>query len=543
MFLTIQYPITDLRILLGNANKLKRPAWPNPDIDSELRHFGAIGSRTKGGILQWPAEEKFCISNNAINLKELTQQKVTFSNKDLRFEGSFRRFFKPGAFTCKYEIALTHPIDYVINKCSQHELMSGVYDDAMKTIIGCFLKLNIKVENTKTKASEEKIKKAGKKFIELQLHQAGSKLAELYLKGSTKGPFFKATENWWVVPGEPLALISYIDTGKIKLPANAVLVEDITEHGILLHSVMYPIAKNRFIRCWIIGLDTGKKSRESVTFLRQLRINLFRINAEKESLRHVLNTISANNFLLEDQDARVTLSNFLEDATSKLLKKVRFGIEQDKILYYALHSEELAKPGSLETLLSQLKPLENKFVLKNVEKLAPPEIKVIKIFIASSAEVKKERDKCILVINKVKKSFKHLYLEPVRWENDIAYANYPGKKNIQEAIDPKLEESHLGIFIFYSKIGKHTREEYDYAIAHKKRVSIFFKKGFKPSAENSAGYNVLQEFKKSIDDTNLFREYKGLKEFDSFLTDNLHLLLSEEYPRQDMVTPHGTNIS
>jgi hypothetical protein len=117
----------------------------------------------------------------------------------------------------------------------------------------------------------------------------------------------------------------------------------------------------------------NKKTVESISFLRQLTINLFRINAEKEALRQVLNTISANDILLTFETARNSLSRFLEDASANLLKKERFGIDQDKILYYAFHSEELADPGSLETLLVQLKPLENKYVLKNVEKLAIPE--------------------------------------------------------------------------------------------------------------------------------------------------------------------------
>jgi hypothetical protein len=532
MFLTIQYPITDLRTILGNTNMLIKPKWPNPDIGSTLRHFGSIGERTRGGVLQWTAEEKFCISKNAINLKELTKQKNTVNNKDLRFECCFRRFFKPGEFTCKYEIAFSYNADHLVNQSSPEELASGVYDKIVKTAIDSFLKLPVKIERTENNLKpklKEKNDEVNKQFVELQLYQAGDKLADLYLKGSTKKEFFPDTKNWWITAGEPIALLTYINTGKLKLPPNAILVENVREHGIVLHSLKYPVTKTRFVRFWLIGLDALKKTKESIEFLRQLRINLFRINAEKESLRNVLNTIASNDFLLKDENVKKSVSAYLEDITAKLLKKVRFGIEQDKILHYALHSEELAKPGSLETLLSQLQLLENKFILKNVERLAPPEKKLVKVFVASSSDVKEDREKCIPVILKVNKSHKHLFLEPVLWEYDMVYGNFPENKNVQDAINPKLKESQLAIFIFYSRLGQYTREEFEHATAEKKKFFAFFKKGFLPDEKNNQLYTTLLEFKKTLNDTVLYKEYEALSEFDSFLSDNLHLYLSETY--------------
>jgi hypothetical protein len=540
MFITIQYPITDLRAIFEPTNRLTKPTWPNPDLDTALRQFGAIGERSKGGVLQWPAEKKFCIAKNAIHIKELTQQLFTVNNRKLRFEGRFRRFFKPGDFTCKFEIAFDHPADVVVNHCSVEELASGVYDTLLKSTIDTLLKLEIRIaksgKNSNTGAAG-KIGAMQKQYAELRLFEAGSKLADLYLQGSTKKKFLPLAKKWWVSAGEPLALVTYSHTGKLKLPLGAVFVEEIKEHGILLHSYMHPVSKNRFIRCWLIGLDIAKKTGESISFLRQLIINLFRINAEKEALRQVLNIISANDFLLTVDSARSILSRFLEDASSNLLKKERFGIDQDKILYYAFHSEALADPGSLETLLVQLKPLENKYVLKNVEKLAIPEKKLVKIFIASSAEVQKEREKCIKVIFKVSKSHQHLWLEPVLWEYDIEKASFPLEPDIQSAINLQLAESEMVIFIFYSKIGKHTLEEYNFASAEKKRIMLFFKKGFLPAKPDDPAYDDLTAFKKSLADINLYMEYKGLQKFDGLLSDNLHLLLSKYFQRPLPISP------
>jgi hypothetical protein len=221
MFLTIQYPITDLRTIFENTNRLAKPNWPNPDNNSALRQFGAIGERSRGGVLQWPAEKKFCIATNAIHLKELTQQLLIVNNKMLRFEGRFRRFFKPGDFTCKFEIAFDHPADDVVNHCSEEDLASGVYDTLVKSTIDALLKLEIKiVKPGKNRNTETVAKNAAlpKQYSELRLFEAGSKLAELYLQGSTKKKFIPLAKKWWVSAGEPLALLTYNNTGKLKLP-------------------------------------------------------------------------------------------------------------------------------------------------------------------------------------------------------------------------------------------------------------------------------------------------------------------------------------
>src|SRR5688572_5199104 len=99
----------------------------------------------------------------------------------------------------------------------------------------------------------------------------------------------------------------------------------------------------------------------------------------------------------------------------------------------------------------------------------------VRIFIASSAEVTPERQKCILLINQLNKSHKHLDLEPIEWEYDIVHSSFPGYETIQDAINPKLKESDVVVFIFYSRIGENTLKEYHYATAEKKRVFAYFK--------------------------------------------------------------------
>lgn len=527
MFLTIQYPITDLRNIVGSTNKLKKPVWNDPDLESQLRYFGSVVERETGGVLQWPADGKFCNSGKAINLKELTHKKVPFNGKTLRFSCRFRRFFKSDDFTSRYEMAFTtyEPIKSApANNADEKKVVAD--NTTLDAVIDAFLKIDVKIARTGKKKAQDK---SPKEFNELSLYEAGDKIAELYLNGSTKNKLQADNKSWWIKAGEPMLLLTFLNNENIILSPSTRSVIKFEEHGIALYFLQHRVAKNRSVRCWLISLDSSKKTQNSVAFLRQLKLNLFRINAEKEYLRQIENTVSTNDLEIKDEKLKKSLSDYLEKSTANLLKKKRFGIDQDGILHYAFRSEETVDSESQQKFLSHFELLENKFLLKNVEKLTQQK-REIKIFVASSAEVKAERDECVLAINKIKTEHQHLYLIPFGWENDMPFANYPGNPTIQDAINPELKESELIIFIFYSRLGVHTLEEFEYANEQKRNYVVYFKKGFTADAQTGQAYDKLLEFKQSLNETVVYQEYTDMKEFTSLLTLNLNKLLSDRYP-------------
>jgi len=537
MFLSIQYPITDLRTILGNTNKLRTPWWQDPEVNTTLRYFGAIVKRDhndKQGVLQWPADDKYCNSRNAIRLKELSKGKILVNDTTLPFSCRYRRFFKPGDFICRYEIAFTHDADKFIYDNDPVKTSSVVYHDTINTVIKSFLNLKINIPKTGKRAEKDltgKNTKAGKEFIELPLCLAGNKIAELYLKGSTKNKLQRTSKNWWVKAGTPLALITCIDKGNLILPTNSELVEKMEEYGIRLYSLEQAVTKNQVFRVWLITLDPLKKSRESIIVLRRLKLNLFRINAEKEALRHVLVTISENDFDLKEENARNVLSKYLKESTSKLLRKKRFGINQDKILDSAIRSEELADPGSMKKNLELLKLLKDRYILSNVKKLSPREKKLVRIFIGHSNDVDKERSECILQIGKLNKSHKYLFLEYVNWHDDVVHSNFPTYKRIQDAINTKLKSCQLAMFIFNSKLGKYTLEEFSYATNKKKRLFVFHKKISSAVNRKKLQYKKLEQFINSLNDVVLHEQFKTLDGFKHSVYTNLNLYLSEKYDR------------
>ncbi len=159
------------------------------------------------------------------------------------------------------------------------------------------------------------------------------------------------------------------------------------------------------------------------------------------------------------------------------------------------------------------------------------EPKMVKIFVASSAELKEERDKCIVLINQLNNSHKHLVLKPVEWEYDLVYGNYPGYKDAQAAISPKLQESDLAVFLFYSRIGKYTREEFELAGTEKKKIIPFFKSGFsaKTSAINKM-YGELLEFREGFNGEIISVDYVDLNDFKGKCYEQLNQFLADSFP-------------
>ena len=160
----------------------------------------------------------------------------------------------------------------------------------------------------------------------------------------------------------------------------------------------------------------------------------------------------------------------------------------------------------------------------------------VNIFVASSGELKEEREKFIEVVNSINKVIKPLYLEVVRWETDLESGSYK-KKKIQKAIDPLLEKSHIVFVLVYSKIGEFTLEEYNFAIEKEKKVFLYFKKGFSPqNIDETENYKKVLEFRNRVDKENetLYRDYKTIDQFKIFIREDLELYLKEEPPQPQL---------
>lgn len=89
-------------------------------------------------------------------------------------------------------------------------------------------------------------------------------------------------------------------------------------------------------------------------------------------------------------------------------------------------------------------------------------IKKIKIFLASSSELKDDRDRFEIFIRRKNDELidRSIYLEPVRWENFIDAMSPEG---LQEEYNKAVAESDIFVSLFYTKVGRYTEEEFSRA--------------------------------------------------------------------------------
>ena len=90
-------------------------------------------------------------------------------------------------------------------------------------------------------------------------------------------------------------------------------------------------------------------------------------------------------------------------------------------------------------------------------------VETINVFIASPEDVKEERD----IVDRIIKEENEIHYEkqgykinPFFWEADST----PSDKDWQKVLNKEIKDSFLAVFIFWTRVGKFTYEEYRQAV-------------------------------------------------------------------------------
>ncbi len=100
--------------------------------------------------------------------------------------------------------------------------------------------------------------------------------------------------------------------------------------------------------------------------------------------------------------------------------------------------------------------------LNDVKVKASPKVKTIRIFLASSAELEKERDAFELYFRQLNDIFhkQGIYLQVDRWENFIDALS---PTRLQDEYNQDIKKCDLFVSLFWTKAGKYTDEEFEVA--------------------------------------------------------------------------------
>lgn len=154
----------------------------------------------------------------------------------------------------------------------------------------------------------------------------------------------------------------------------------------------------------------------------------------------------------------------------------------------------------------------------------------IKIFLSSSSDLlEEERDKFSSIIHKVEKAFEETCnLQPYIWESNASTFTNP--LLFQESINEDLKEANLVVFLFCTRLGEHTYEEWKFVseLGRTKDVKkILFCKEWYPKFSSLSPnaikkYAQLQAFLKKITKEGVFiNRFDTIDQFENRLVAQL----------------------
>lgn len=159
-------------------------------------------------------------------------------------------------------------------------------------------------------------------------------------------------------------------------------------------------------------------------------------------------------------------------------------------------------------------------------------MKTIKIFLASSSELKDDRDalRQFISVENDRLHKQDIYLELVQWEY---FLDAISNSRLQDEYNKALANCDVVLSLFFSKAGKYTQEEFDVALQRfkdtgKPLIYTYFKDGQVNMSEINEEVLSLLNFKKRLKDIGHFStSYKNIEDLKYQFKLQLEKLLPE----------------
>jgi len=377
MQLIFQIPVIDLRQAMYAGETVS--VWPSPDMNKAgideymnkapfVRNFGKIDSSPEG----------YYCNINCVKYSNISENGLTIENSKARIFNSFKRLYTDGIYTTRAEFGFTDNVEALAESDNLIEPLQ------ITEILKHYMSLPLDVQDMGHTGENEEVAENGTIHPDNRrsviLGNLGSLLSKNYCLASTKNigqsPGFE-----YVINGETCIALAYAVSKNILFPANSEKLDEFIVDGIIIKLYGYQwFFEKRTIKVWLFQLPgfEALKSKAIMLELQNKRANLFRLNAEKETIRILANNINTDN-------ANPSLKSYIKKTPAKIFKKKRFSGSQDPVRNFALQSEAAnVKFVSIEDLRKILDEygLDN---LKNLEqgmKTATPKKSIL--FISSS---------------------------------------------------------------------------------------------------------------------------------------------------------------
>ena len=129
-------------------------------------------------------------------------------------------------------------------------------------------------------------------------------------------------------------------------------------------------------------------------------------------------------------------------------------------------------------------------------------MKTIKIFLASSSELKSDREQFELFVNRKNKQWvsKGVFLHLVIWED---FLDALSSSRLQDEYNQEIRECDIFVMLFFTKVGKYTEEEFETAVGqfkatNKPFIFTYFKNAASSSDSNEDDKKSLLAFQEKL---------------------------------------------
>ncbi|MGE5342715.1 MAG: tetratricopeptide repeat protein [Candidatus Omnitrophota bacterium] len=162
-------------------------------------------------------------------------------------------------------------------------------------------------------------------------------------------------------------------------------------------------------------------------------------------------------------------------------------------------------------------------------------VEKIKIFLASSSELKEEREKFVEIIHRLNKSHDHLFLDVDKWETDMEKGTCNSER-FQDEINYRIDDCPIVVVLFCSKVGTFTFEEYKSAREKEKKIFVYFKDFTPKNKDEHKSLGDVFELQDLLEKEEqiLLNRFTNLDQFDTLVSHDLNLHISRKYQKKTL---------
>ena len=181
--------------------------------------------------------------------------------------------------------------------------------------------------------------------------------------------------------------------------------------------------------------------------------------------------------------------------------------------------------------------------LQDLETIQITNIKIIKIFLASSSELKGDREQFEIFINRKNKEYirKGIFLELVIWE-DFLDAMAPTR--LQDEYNKAIADCDVFVSLFWTKVGQYTEEEFEKAFTtfkanNKLLIYTYFKDLSISISQVTLEINSLLNFKKKLSELgHFYTTYQDINHLKYLFAQQLNKFIPDDIQKEILSTPN-----